>query len=96
MVANPALLSRHPTEGGVMEDDRLAVCREVDVKFHAVARLAGSMEGGEGILRRALRAPEAAMGDGGTEEEVPGLSELRLHLTSTTASTSTAKFSGRR
>ena len=79
-----------------MEDHRLAVCRKVDVKLHAVARLAGGVEGGEGILRRAFWAPEAAMGDGGTEEEVPGLSKLRLHLTSTTASTSTAKFSGRR
>jgi hypothetical protein len=36
------------------------------------------------------------VGDGRKEQEVPGLSELRLHLTSTTASTSTAKFSGRR
>ena len=72
------------------------VGRQLDVEFDPVAGGAGGLEGAQRVLRRAVRAPEPAVRDRRVEEEVPGLAEAVPHRTCTTASTSTAKFMGRR
>ncbi len=79
-----------------MVDHGLAVGGQVDVKLDAIAGLAGGLEGAQGVFRRAVRGPQATMRHRRVEQQVPGFSELVLHRISTTASTSTAKFIGRR
>ena len=87
----------HPLQAGVVENHGFAIGGELDIQFDAVAarrRRPGKRPGnspGESLGR-----PQAAMGDGRREKPLPGVAEDLLHETSMTASTSTAKFRGRR
>ena len=47
----------HPHQVVVVEDHCLAVCRQLHVQLDAIAGGASSLEGGQGILRRAVWAP---------------------------------------
>jgi hypothetical protein len=86
----------HAEEVVVVEDHRLPVRGELDIQLDPVARLAGGLESRERILRRAALRPKAAVSHRRVEQKIPGLAEAVLHRTCTTASTSTAKFIGRR
>ena len=96
VIAQAALSAGHPDQGLVVEDHRLPVRRQVDVELDAIAGGAGGLEGAQGIFRRAVRRPQAPVGHRRVEQKIPGLAEAVPHETSTTASTSTAKFIGRR
>ena len=95
-VAHATLAASQPLQGGVVEDHGLAVRRQLHVELDAVVVLTGQLERLQRVFRRPARRPQAAMGDGWLEQQVPGFSEFVSHETSTTASTSTAKFRGRR
>jgi hypothetical protein len=102
VVAQPARRARQALQAIVMEDHGVAVGGQLDVQLDRIAAGAGGLEGGQGVLRRAVRRPQAAMRHRRLEQALPRLAEHlgsgpgpRAHqATSTTASTSTAKPSG--
>ena len=82
---------------GVVEHHRLAVGAELHVQFDAVAGRAGGLERAQRVLRRAVRATTGRGGRSAARTAAPRPRRTRSFIaTSTTASTSTAKFSGRR
>ncbi len=104
VVGQAAGRAGQPVEFAVVEHHGLAVSRQLHVQLNAVAMGAGGLESGQGVFGRAAGRPQAAMGEGRAQQQVPGLAETGprfalargAHLMRTTASTSTAKFSGRR
>ena len=98
---HPAVRAGHPFQPVVVEHHGLAVGGALHVQLHAVAGVRGGGEGGQAVLGRAPRRPQAAVRYGRGGQASPG---ARVHAggggvghaVSTTASTSTAKLRGRR